>query len=47
MNVPARRVVLDASDISRSVTRIAHEILEDSKGLQMWSSWEFPIVECT
>jgi len=32
MNVPARRVVLDASDISRSVTRIAHEILEDSKG---------------
>jgi pyrimidine operon attenuation protein/uracil phosphoribosyltransferase len=32
MNAPARRVVLDASDISRSVTRIAHEILEDSKG---------------
>lgn len=32
MNASARRVVLDASDISRSATRIAHEILEDSKG---------------
>lgn len=30
MSLP--RVVLDASDIQRSITRIAHEILEDAKG---------------
>lgn len=28
----ATRVVLDASDLSRAITRIAHEILERSKG---------------
>ncbi len=31
-HVPAARVVLDARDISRALTRIAHEILERNKG---------------
>lgn len=30
----ATRIVLDAADISRAITRIAHEILERSKGSQ-------------
>jgi pyrimidine operon attenuation protein/uracil phosphoribosyltransferase len=33
-DISARRVVLDEADISRALTRIAHEILERSKGAQ-------------
>jgi pyrimidine operon attenuation protein/uracil phosphoribosyltransferase len=31
-DIPAGRVVLDATDITRALTRIAHEILERNKG---------------
>ena len=30
------RLVMDAGDIARAVTRIAHEILERNKGVQDW-----------
>lgn len=32
--MPATRVVLDSSDLSRAITRISHEILERAKGSQ-------------
>src|SRR3990167_4361174 len=31
---PQERLVMDAGDIARAVTRIAHEILERNKGVQ-------------